>query len=268
MDKTMQRKLPEPVFVAPENIFPEMGYGSHPEELIEMVQKSRQKMVEYLTQPYIQDPKMGWDYDDQTKQSSPKVIKNPYYRGIDKHEAEKLAEQHIKATFDTQHLGMWWKNFTPLPGETVDHRKERFDKWYMEQVQKLEESGIIGNIHVVDGMGGGHTHLPAGQGVMPVVEAVKYLKNKGFKGNMSSEGFGESQLGADRQLTQTWRAFGNRLHSNYFTTATAGFEGFGAPVRWTDVHGSYFGAVQSPYFIFGNYAPSNDWSMWSQIPLE
>ena len=268
MQKTQEKHLKDPIFVAPENIFPEMGYGSHPEELIELVQTARKKMVEYLTQPYIKDPKMGWERPETADaQPVPKVVKNPYYQGIDPKKAEKLAEQHIKATFDTQHLGMWWKHFQPKPGETVDKRKERFDKWYMEQVKKLADSGIIGNIHLVDAMGAGHHHLPAGQGVLPVVEAVKYLKKKGYSGNISSEGHGEGQMGEARQLTKTWEAMGNRIHPTGYGGG-AGFEGFGAPTRWTDVYQSYFGQNQAPYFVFGNYAPSNDWSLWSQVPME
>jgi len=269
MDKTKEKQLPDPVFVAPENIFPEMGYGSHPEELIELVQDARSKMVEYLTKPYIRDPKMGWESaDDKEGKPVPKVVKNPYFRDMKEDDARKYAEDHIKATFDTQHLGMWWKNFQPKPGETITARKERFDKWYMEQVQKLSDSGVVGNVHLVDGMGGGHHHLPAGQGNMPVVEAMKYLKKKGFKGSVSSEGFGESQMGADRQMSKTWEAMGNRIHSGHWGGGAPGFEGFGAPTRWTDIHQSYFGQTQSPYFTFGNYSPSNDWSLWSQVPME
>lgn len=263
MDRTVEKQRKEPIFVAPENIFPEMGYGSHPEELIELVQDARKKMIEFLSEPYIRDPKMGWEKDEGVPK--PKVVKNPYYRNLDKKEAEKLANNHIKATLDTQHLGMWWKNFQPKPNETIQQRKERFDHWYIEQIKKLSDSGIVGNIHLVDGMGGGHHHLPAGQGNMPVVEAMKYLKKKGFMGNITSEGHGESQFGAARQMTETWEALGNTIQSGY----GGGFNGgFGAPGRWGDIHQSYFGQTQPPYFAFGNYSPSNDWTLWSQVPME
>ncbi len=137
----------------------------------------------------------------------------------------------------------------------------------MGQVEKLADSGVLGNIHLVDAMGSGHHHLPAGQGVLPVVEAVKYLKKKGYKGNITSEGHGESQFGADRQMSKTWEALGNTINQGNFG-GTGGGGGFGAPTSWTDVHQSYFGQNQSPYFVFGNYSPSNDWSLWSQVPME
>ena len=161
---------------------------------------------------------------------------------------------------------MWWKNFQPKSGETVDQREKRFNKWYMKQVDKLADADILGNIHVVDGMGGGHVHLPAGQGMFPVVDAVKHLKKKGFTGNMTSEGHGESAMGAARQMTETWRAFGSTMGSYGFGGGGGG--GFGAPQKWTDVSQSYFGSTQSPYFIYGNFAPSNDWSLWSSVPME
>ena len=270
MDRTREKNLEKPIFVAPENIFPEMGYGSHPDELIELVQDARKTMVNYLSEPEIRDPKMGWKKDevDEYGRPQPKRVKNPYYRGISKKEAEKIAEQHIKATLDTQHLGMWWKHFQPKQGETVDERKKRFDKWYMEQTKKLADSGIVGNLHIVDGMGGGHHHLPVGQGDLPVVEAMKLLLKKGYEGNITSEGHGEGQLGDSRQMTKVWEALGNRVHSGYFAGGGPGFEHLGASARWSDVNQSYFGQNQPPYFIFGNYSPSNDWSLWSQVPME
>ena len=269
MDRTKEKKLKDPIFVAPENIFPEMGYGSHPDELIELVQNARKTMINYLSEPMIRDPKMGWEKDrGEDGYPKPKFVKNPYFRGINKKEAEKIAKQHIQATLDTQHLGMWWKNFQPMQGETVEHRKKRFDKWYLEQTKKLAESGIIGNVHLVDGMGGGHHHLPAGQGDLPVVEAMKLLLKKGYKSNITSEGHGEGQFGEARQMTKTWAALGNRIHSNYMAGGGPGFEHLGSGARWSDVSQSYFGQTQPPYFVFGNYSPSNDWSLWSQVPME
>ena len=38
--------------------------------------------------------------------------------------------------------------------------------------------------------------------------------------------------------------------------------------RWGEVQYSYFGQNQPPYFVFGAYAPSNDWTLWSQTPME
>jgi sugar phosphate isomerase/epimerase len=257
MEESNRKDVNNPVFVAPENIFPEMGYGSHPEELIELVKTARGKMIEFLTEKKINDPNGTVD-----ENGNPIKINNPYYQGINKSQAEKEAKEHIKATLDTQHLGMWWKHFQPLHGETTDQRKKRFDDWYMKMVEKMQKEDIIGNIHLVDAMGAGHHHLPAGQGNLPVVKAIEFLKEKGFKGSINSEAHGEEGMfGAGRMLTKTWEAFNSPISfSNY---------GISSPTpSWGDVSGFYGRHVQSPYFIFGSYVPSNDWRLWSEVPFE
>jgi endonuclease IV len=246
------------IFLAPENIFPEMGYGSHPEELIELVQKSRKEMTRYLSEPMIEDPSGKKD-----KEGNLIMVNNPYYMGLSKEEAEKEAKSHIKATFDTQHLGMWFKDFEPLQGETRQDRKKRFDKWYLEEVEKMAKEGIIGNVHLVDAIGGGHQHLPAGQGDLPLKEAIQILKKHGYDGSINSEAYGEERFGQGRILLETWRHFG----SNIYDLSGYGSAGMPAP-SWSAVRNSYFGQIYPPYFIFGAYSPSNDWTLWSQVPME
>jgi len=244
------------IFVAPENIFPEMGYGSHPEELIELVQDSRKEMVNLITSKFIDDPRQIRDRDGNLKK-----VPNPFYDpSVSKSQAEQEAKSHIKATLDTQHLGMWWKNFAPLPGESKQHRKKRFDKWYMGQIEKMEKSDIIGHIHVVDAMGAGHQHLPVGQGEWPIRQALEYLKKKGYGGTMISEAHGEESMhGVGRIMTEAWKGLGTPVRG-------IPYGGGGAP--WSDIQHSYFGVNQNPYFIFGAYSPSNDWQLWSQVPME
>lgn len=250
------------VFVAPENLFPEMGYGSHPEEIIELVQNARAKMVELLTAKEIPNPNELRYIHPETKEMILKKINNPYYSGMSPHEAEEFAKKHIRATFDTQHLGMWWKHFQPLPGETYDDRKKRFDSWYHEVVDKMIDADIIGHVHAVDAMGGGHHHLPVGQGNIPVRWALERLKERGFKGTMVSEGWEEdARFGKGRQASISWRNLGSPFVGKGYSIS--------APSRaWSEVHNSYFRYMQSPYFIFGAYSPSNDWQLWSQVPME
>jgi sugar phosphate isomerase/epimerase len=257
MEQTHHNKMTKKdIFVAPENIFPEMGYGSHPEELIRLVKDARGEMAKLLTSKLIPDPYQK----ERDKEGKLKMVPNPWYEpGMSEDEAKKESKNHIKATLDTQHLGMWWKHFQPLEGEGKESRKKRFDKWYTDQIERLEKEDILGHIHVVDAMGGSHAHLPVGQGALPVREALEYLKKKGYKGTMISEAYGEeSMFGQGRILTEAWRGLG---------TPIRGY-GIGAPQRWGDVQHSYFGATQNPYFVFGSYSPSNDWSLWSQVPME
>ncbi len=224
MDQTSGNHLKRDVFMAPEHIFPTMGYGSHPDELIELVKQGRTRMKERLIAE----------------------------RGLSEREAEEKAERHIKATLDTQHLGMWRRYFKPKAGETEKQTEDRFNKWYMEQIKKFEREGIIGHIHIVDGFGRGHTHVAPGQGVNPVVEAVEYLKRKGFAGTMISEAHEDKE----GQIATTWRAFGSPIYAS------------GARPTWGDVHQAYFGRNYSTAHIVGGYAPSEDWQTWSQLPLE
>jgi sugar phosphate isomerase/epimerase len=265
------------IILTPENIFPEMGYGSHPEELKDFVKSGRNKMIEYLTKKKIKDPhnRLTLVKDPVTGELKEEIrmVDNPYYKGFNEAEAKKIADAHIKANLDTQHLGMWGKHFQEKylkdkgRMETPEETKDRFRKWYNQQVKMLADEGIIGEVHIVDGyMSGGHTHLPVGQGELPVVDAVKYLREKGFKGVMISEGHGEESWGPGRIMTKAWEAFGSPVFSSGYFGASGG--GFGAPVRWTDIDSSYFQKKQGPYFVFGGYSPSNDWTLWSEVPLE
>ena len=242
------------IFVAPENIFPDMGYGSHPDELINLVQNARRQMVYYLTSDKIEDPEGLLD-----KEGNPVIIDNMYRRpGITQDAAQREANQHIRATFDTQHLGMWLNNFPAKPGESERERKGRFDSWYIDQVQKLSKADIIGNIHLVDAIGGSHQHLPAGQGELPLKKTIDILRKAGYKGPITSEAHGEERFGAGRIMVETWREFGAPIN-NMPTPGGA---------TWGEVQHSFYGGNNPPYFIMGAYSPSNDWTLWSEVPME
>ncbi|OIO64431.1 hypothetical protein COY28_02195 [Candidatus Woesearchaeota archaeon CG_4_10_14_0_2_um_filter_57_5] len=258
LDVTQQKGLDKPIFIAPENVWPEMGYGSHPDEIIHLIKLGRDKMVEYLTADKIEDPSMVAK-DPETGEI--RMVDNPYKRsGISKPEAQKLASDHIRMTLDTQHLGMWWRYFQKEPGETEAQAKERFNGWYMEQMKKLVDTDTVGYVHLVDGWGRGHTHLPAGEGSQPVVTAIEYLKKRGFTGSINSEGFGEP----GRQLSRTWAAFGSPIYSS-----AVGSEAMSAPNRWGDVWQSYMHRPpRTPYYVFGAYSPSEDWTLWSGVQME
>ena len=232
LDQTRDRNLPKPVFVAPEQVFPEMGYGSHPDEMIELVHNARKQMAERLMKE----------------------------RSYSEDQAKKAANDHIKMTLDTEHLGLWKRYFVRQAGETDQKFDERFNGWYMDQVKKMEKAGIIGHLHIADGFGTGHGNLPAGHGTMPVVDAVHYLKKKGYTGAYLSEGYGDAQ----RMLRDAWRAFG--AHISTHGGPTGG--GPAAAGMWSDVQFSYFGRQQGPYYTFGAYSPSNDWTLWSNVPME
>jgi hypothetical protein len=236
--------LKKDLYVGPEIGWPQF-YGSHPQEFVEIIRGARKKMTEMLTNPATAE-QFGFD------------------RPLSKPQAEEEARRHIQGTFDTSHMGMWMQNFHPeLPW---NERLEKFKKWYKEQINWLAEANkkeqVIGAIQAVDSAGPAHGHLPPGQGILPVKDAIEILKTKGgFNGYILSEGHEEERFGEGRILLKTWEHFNAPFSTGY----AAGMPG---PKRWGEVAHGYFGRTYSPMFLFGAYAPSNEFKLWSDVPLE
>ncbi len=242
-----------PIFLAPENIFPE-GYGSHPEEMINLVAKARDKMVEFITAEKINDPHGRID----PATGRLKLVDNPWRMRMSREEAQKKAEEHIKATLDTEHLGIWRRHFMPEPGETREETDKRFNEWWLDQVKKLADKKIVGHMHFLDSREGAHQHLPAGQGTLPLKEALEYLKSKGYDGTIISEGHSENaRFGMGRALTKAWEAVGSPVYRTSF-----------GPVTWGQIGSAYYGQTMPPFYIVGAYSPSNEWKFWTDVPLE
>mgnify|MGYP006305600071 CR=1 FL=1 len=130
----------------------------------------------------------------------------------------------------------------------------------MEEIKNLEKANIVGHMHAVDSIGPGHQHLPLGQGRLPVLDAICYLKKKGLDFTITSEAHAE---GMPRHIKSTWEALGSPM----FRTMATGPPPGGTP-RWTEVNQSYFGRHQAPRYVFGSYSPSEDWTLWSGVPME
>ncbi|MBI4148263.1 hypothetical protein HY490_03145 [Candidatus Woesearchaeota archaeon] len=282
--------LPHPIHVGPELGWPQY-YGSHPDEWVELIRGARGRMKELLTKPFRTDwdgktlldingeplkddkgkevKRAKWTQEEFDKLPTEIQLKadNPYFvPGLSDDQAAEHAQKHIKGMFDTSHMGMFLQNFRPdLPWEK---RVEEFNKWYLQQIDKIAEinkkEDIIGGIQAVDTQTGAHSHLPPGQGVLPVVTAVQRLKEKGnLKGYIVSEGHEEEKFGEGRILLKAWEAFGAHLNRDYFPA------GGPAPLQWSrGFSNNYFGRTYSPLFMFGSYSPSNEFKLWSEIPLE
>lgn len=263
----------QPVYVGPEIGWPQY-YGGHPDEFEELITNARKRMMKLMIDPKRTN-EFGQYVDENNKpvEDPNKAARNPYFRpGVSEKEAKREADTHIKGMFDTSHLGMWLAHF---PGQTIrdkktgkmrppteDERIEQFNKWYMEKVEKLADpkKNLVGGIQLVDSQSAAHGHLPPGQGIFPVTEAAKKFKEKGYKGYLVSEGHEEEKFGEGRIMTKTWQALGAR---------TGGGQYFGGPAQtWRNVEHSYFGRTYSPNMMVGSYAPSNDFKLWSEVPLE
>ena len=211
--KKKENELIEPIYVAPEN-WHQNYYGSHPEEMREVVKAARATMVERLKGKYS------------------------------KEEAENLAKTHIKATLDVGHLNTLRYNF--------EGSNEEFDKWLLDESEKLVKEGIVGHIHLSDNFGFDDEHVTPGQGNIPMKEFFKRMEKAGMKDIIL-------ERGSYNEHTAYFDTFAH-LNTSLF--------GVGAHQRFARVRNSHFGYGVPGLFVAGAYAPSNDWKLWSDTPLE
>ncbi|MBI2146018.1 sugar phosphate isomerase/epimerase [Candidatus Woesearchaeota archaeon] len=225
-------KLKRPLAIAMENLFPET-YGAHPDEMIALVQGSRARLAELLKQ-----------------------------RGMAEEDARKKAQQHITSTFDTGHLNMWRKYWKGDPDKSMAENDGQFNQWMLDKIGKMVDAGILGHVHLDDNYGYQDDHLAPGEGNAPIKEMVKLLKEKGYKGSMIVEPGADyyTDTSGFNSVMKTWRLFGSPVYG----------AGGGAPKgrNWGQVGYGFFGQNQPPYFVFGGYSPSEEWTLWSGVPLE
>ncbi|MDP7182156.1 MAG: TIM barrel protein [Candidatus Woesearchaeota archaeon] len=224
-------KLKHSLQIGPELGWPQY-FGGHPDEFIDIITSSRKEMEQDLVK-----------------------------EGVGAVQAKKSAEEHIKGIFDTGHLGMWLEHFrTDLPWEK---RVKEFNTWYLEQVEKLAENNMISGVQAVDTATGAHAHLPPGQGILPIKDAVSILKKKGFNGPVVSEGHEEEKFGSGRILMKAWQHFDPKLRTQY-----------GAPgVPFSQIHNSYVGGSYTPQYMVASVAPPfGEYRPWAggdqPIPFE
>ncbi len=226
-----QGKLKRPITIAMENLFPEQ-YGSHPDEIVSLIKGSRERMQNLLVQ-----------------------------QGLSEQQAAEKAKQHLVMTFDTGHLNMWRKYWKGDPKKSMEENEKEFDKWMIKKVEEMVP--YIGHVHLVDNYGYHDDHLAPGEGNTPVRDMVKLLKEKGYKGDLIVEPGADytTDVTGFHTMMKTWRNFGIPVYGSG--------SGLGAQRRtWSDVGYGFFGQNQPPYFTFGAYSPSEDWTLWSGVALE
>ncbi len=231
--KKLGSKARKPLAVAMENLFPE-GYGAHPDEIINLVQKSRERMAEMLTR-----------------------------KGLSDSEARQRAEQHITATIDTGHLNMWRKYWTGDQKKTVEQNEKDFENWAVNKMAEMAKAKVVGHVHLVDNFGYQDDHLAPGEGNTPIKKMVKALKDNGYKGELIVEPGADwsTDVSGFHSVMKAWKLFGNPVYGSG-TGAGVGMGG------WGEVGYRSLGRNQPPYFVFGPYAPSEEWTLWSNVPLE
>jgi hypothetical protein len=167
-------------------------------------------------------------------------------------EAKRKSEEHIKATLDIGHFNTWRSRFKTLEGETPEDRDKRFNKWVLEETKKLAKEGIIGHIHLSDNFGYDDEHLTPGEGNLPMKEFIKNMEDAGLKDFIVESG----SFNVFTSMPDTWALMGSPI---YATTGAPTFRG---------VHEQHFGYHNPSTYIVGAYAPSNEWRLWSEVPLE
>jgi sugar phosphate isomerase/epimerase len=217
-----RKDLDEPIYVAPEGYMPQF-YGSHPDEIRTIVQKSRSAMAQQLVK-----------------------------EGYSESSAREKAKTHIRATVDTGHLNMWRQHFMAKEGESPEQREDRFKTWYLSTTKKLAEDGVIGQIHLSDNWGYDDEHLTAGQGNAPIKDFVKNMEKSGIKTYIAERG----SFNAQTILPDTLRELGSPVYA------------LGRRINFSNVRHGHFGYNAPANYIVGAYAPSNEWRLWSEVPLE
>lgn len=172
--------------------------------------------------------------------------------GYSEEEAKSKAKEHIKATIDVGHFNMWRQHFKAEPGETPEQRNKRFDKWLLKETEKLAKEGIIGHVHLTDNFGYDDEHLTPGEGNVPMKNFIKKMEEAGLKDFIVESG----SYNVYTALPDTWALMGSPIYS---TTRAPTFRA---------VHEQHFGYHNPSTYIVGAYAPSNEWRLWSEIPLE
>ncbi len=233
-DKLQQEgKLKRPLAIAMENLFPET-YGAHPDELIKLVKGSRDSMQKALEKEMRMNPE----------------------------QAKKEANEHITATIDTGHLNMWRKYWKGDPSKSIKDNDEDFNKWSLQKLGEMIDADIVGHVHLDDNYGYHDDHLAPGEGNAPIKKMVEMLKEKKFPGSMIVEPGADyyTDLSGFHSVMKTWRLFGSPVYG--------GGSGISQKRSWNEVGYGHFGQNQPPYFVFGAYSPSEDWTLWSGVPLE
>jgi hypothetical protein len=172
--------------------------------------------------------------------------------GMSEDEAKRKSKEHIKATLDVGHFNLWRQHLQANEGESPADRDKRFNKWLLEETKKLAKDGIIGHIHLADNFGYDDEHLTPGEGNVPMKEFIKSMEEAGLKDFIAEAGsFNTASI-----MPDTWAMMGSPI---YGTTRAPTFR---------SLHEQHFGYHNPSTYIVGAYAPSNEWRLWSEVPLE
>ncbi len=190
---------------------------------------------------------------DLTLKSREEMVKRLKNQGINEKEAEKIAKDHIKSTMDIGHLNMWKQYYKKDdPNISPQQRDKEFKKWVLKWTDEMIKKGVVGHIHVSDNFGYDDEHLTPGEGNAPIKEFLESMEKKGYKDIIIEPG----AFNPDTILHDSWAYLDSPI---YGARPTPGFR---------SVHQQHFGRNAPPFYVVGGYAPTNEWRLWSEVPLE
>jgi len=235
------------------------GYALSGMHAMEETKKKNLEKPLFITMENIFPESYGGHPEELKKlviESRKKMAEMLMKKGSSESEAKQLAETHIKATLDVGHMNLWRKYF--------NGNDKEFDKWILNQTEDLAKSKIIGNVHLADNYGYQDEHLAPGQGNAPIKEMIKILKKHGYKGAYTVECGSSATTDASyfHGMMKTWEYLDSPVYS--MGAARDGLP----PAQWQNIQHSYFGQTYPPSFVFGAYSPSNEWTLWSNVPME
>jgi hypothetical protein len=203
----------------------------------------------YKVEMFGSHPKEYKEIIQKSRETMANKLREQSNNKISKSQANQEAEKYIRGTFDIGHLNMWRKYFQKEP--------EKFDKWVKRHVDDLMKNNIIGHVHLSDNFGYNDEHLEMGEGNTPLQDFFKSMKDADFKGTMVAEPGGQKKGELHRAWSSALALGSSPVYRIDDSSRT-----------WTDIQGSYFGRTSSPNFLVGDYAPSKDWTLWTEVPLE
>ncbi|NJL44515.1 MAG: sugar phosphate isomerase/epimerase [Nitrosarchaeum sp.] len=168
----------------------------------------------------------------------------------DEAEAMKLAKKHIKSTLDVGHMNMWRQHLQRKEGESPEAFDKRYKEWYTGQLKDLAKRDVLGHIHLTDNFGFHDEHLTPGMGNTPIKEAMKVFAEAGITDMIVEAG----SFNPTTALQDTMAYFGSSVGPSHRP--------------FNQMHQRHFGYAAPSNYIVGAYAPSNEWRLWSEVPLE
>lgn len=166
-------------------------------------------------------------------------------------EAEDLAEKHIRGTLDIGHMNTFRDRFERRDDEELEEYEDRFNEWLLDETKELVEEGYVGHIHLNDNFGYEDEHVTPGEGNAPMQQFLKNLEEEGMDDIIVEQG-----------------SFNDEAHLETLSKANTPVYGAQRNQRMGGTRRGHWGYRSPAMFMAGSYAPSNDFTLWSETPLE